>query len=79
MDILYLLVPMSLVLLLLIVGIFGWAVHSGQFEILEGEGRRILDDDRVVVDRHQSAGQRRPEESIHSHEQRAARPGGSDA
>jgi cbb3-type cytochrome oxidase maturation protein len=42
MDILYLLVPMSAVLLLGIVGIFAWAVHSGQLEDLEGEGARAL-------------------------------------
>jgi cbb3-type cytochrome oxidase maturation protein len=45
MDILYLLIPVSTLLLLAIVAIFGWAVHAGQFERLEEEGRRILDAD----------------------------------
>ena len=42
MDILYLLIPISLVLLAGIVAAFLWAVNSGQFDDLEGEGMRIL-------------------------------------
>lgn len=42
MDILYLLIPLSAVLMLAIVAIFGWAVHSGQFDDLESEGERAL-------------------------------------
>ena len=42
MDILYLLIPLSSVLMLAIVGVFAWALHRGQFEDLEGEGTRIL-------------------------------------
>ena len=45
MDILYLLIPLSAVLLLVVVGVFGWAVHSGQFEQVQREGERILGDD----------------------------------
>jgi len=45
MDILYLLIPFSVVLVLLIVAVFGWAVNSGQLEELEGEGNRILLDE----------------------------------
>ena len=44
MESLFLLIPLSLVLVLLIGGVLAWAVLSGQFEDLEGEGRRILDD-----------------------------------
>lgn len=44
MDILYLLIPISLVLLAGIVAAFLWAVNSGQFDDLEGEGVRILMD-----------------------------------
>ncbi len=47
MEILYLLVPLSALLVLLIIGVFGWALSRGQFEDLEGEGRRILDDDQA--------------------------------
>lgn len=47
MEILYLLVPLSAVLVLLIIGVFGWAIARGQFEDVEDEGRRILDDDQA--------------------------------
>jgi cbb3-type cytochrome oxidase maturation protein len=47
MDILYLLIPLSAVLVLIIIGVFGWAVHSGQFDDLEAEGERILDADQT--------------------------------
>jgi cbb3-type cytochrome oxidase maturation protein len=45
MDILYLLIPLSSVLVLAIVGVFAWALHRNQFEDLEGEGARILLDE----------------------------------
>jgi len=44
MNSLYLLIPISLVLVLLIGGLLTWAVMSGQFENLEAEGARILDE-----------------------------------
>lgn len=43
MDILYLLVPLSAVLVLAIIGVFGWALQRGQFDDLEREGERILE------------------------------------
>ena len=46
MDILYLLVPMSALLVLLIIAVFAWALSRGQFDDLADEGRRILDDDQ---------------------------------
>lgn len=42
MDSLYLLVPLSAALVLAILGVFGWALHRGQFDDLEHEGQRIL-------------------------------------
>ena len=45
MDILYLLIPLSLVLAFLIGAVFWWAVDSGQFEDLDGPAHRILQDD----------------------------------
>jgi cbb3-type cytochrome oxidase maturation protein len=45
MDILYLLIPLSSVLMLAIVGVFAWALHRGQFDDLEDEGTRILLDE----------------------------------
>jgi len=46
-DALYLLIPLSVVLILAIGGLLVWAAMSGQFESLDEEGRRILDDDEV--------------------------------
>lgn len=45
MDILYLLIPLSAVLILAIVAVFGWAIHSGQFDDVEREGERPLQGD----------------------------------
>lgn len=45
MDILYLLVPLSVVLAILILGGLWWAIYSGQFEDIESEGERILHED----------------------------------
>ncbi len=50
MEILYLLIPLSAVLVLVIVGIFGWALHRGQFDDVEREGARILESDPVGFD-----------------------------
>jgi cbb3-type cytochrome oxidase maturation protein len=50
MDILYLLIPLSTALVLLILGVFGWALHRGQFEDLEREGQRILQEEPVTID-----------------------------
>lgn len=48
MDILYLLVPLSVVLVFLVALVFWWSLKSGQFEDLDGPGYRVLlDDDRV--------------------------------
>ena len=45
MDILYLLIPLSLVFVAVIAAVFLWAVKSGQFEDMEGPAHRILMDD----------------------------------
>lgn len=45
MESLYLLIPLSVLLVLLIGGILVWAVMSGQFEGLDEAGERILRDD----------------------------------
>ena len=42
MDILFLLVPLSVLLALGVMGVLAWAVWSGQFEELDCEGDRIL-------------------------------------
>ena len=45
MDILFVLVPLSVVLALAIGAAFWWAVRNGQFDDLEGPAHRILSDD----------------------------------
>lgn len=45
MDILFLLIPLSVVLVFLIGVIFWWSLRSGQFDDLEGPAHRILLDD----------------------------------
>ena len=55
MDILYLLIPMSAVLVLVILGVFAWALHGGQFDDLEQHGEQILDAAADSVDPHQGA------------------------
>ncbi len=48
MEILYLLIPLSVVLVFLIGIAFWWSLRNGQFEDMEGPGYRVLmDDDRA--------------------------------
>ena len=42
MEILFVLVPLSVVLVLLIIAGLWWAVERGQFDDIEQEGERIL-------------------------------------
>jgi cbb3-type cytochrome oxidase maturation protein len=51
MESLYLLIPLSVVLVLAVGGLLVWAAMSGQFEGLEDEGRRILDEDEPSTGR----------------------------
>lgn len=52
MDIIYLLIPVSVILVILIVAAFLWAIRHRQFDDLERHGRDILlDDDTVKPDR----------------------------
>ncbi len=45
MEILYLLIPLSVVLVFAIGAAFWWSVSNGQFDDLEGPSYRILRDD----------------------------------
>ena len=45
MDILYLLIPLAVIIMIVAVAAFMWAVRSGQYEDLEGPAHRILMDD----------------------------------
>ena len=50
MDILYLLIPLSVLLVFGILGVFWWALESGQFDNIEREGERILQHDNNPID-----------------------------
>jgi len=44
MESLYLLIPVSVILVFVIAGLFWWSVRSGQFDDLEGPAHRIIMD-----------------------------------
>ena len=44
MDVLFLLIPLSVLLAFAVLGVLAWAVWAGQFEDMESEGQRIFDD-----------------------------------
>ena len=50
MDVLFLLVPLSVLLALVVVGLLAWAVWSGQFEDIESEGQRIFQEAPADLD-----------------------------
>lgn len=45
MDVLFILIPLSVALALIILGALGWAVWRGQFEEVDAEAERILRSD----------------------------------
>jgi cbb3-type cytochrome oxidase maturation protein len=45
MDILFLLVPLSVLLVFALMGLFAWALQASQFDDLQREGTRILGGD----------------------------------
>jgi len=47
MESIYLLIPVSVILVFAIAVAFWWSVRSGQFDDLEGPGFRVLMDDEV--------------------------------
>lgn len=53
MDIMFLLVPLSVLLVFGLLALFAWTVWTGQLDDLEREGERILDDEPGSVDRDQ--------------------------
>jgi cbb3-type cytochrome oxidase maturation protein len=55
MEALYLLIPMSALGVLGILGVFAWALHRDQFEDLQAEGERILEDERLDIDQGEMA------------------------
>ena len=49
MESLYLLVPLSVLLILAMIGVFAWALHAGQFDDLSLEGERVLQDSETAT------------------------------
>ena len=50
MDILYLLIPFSVLLVFALMALFGWALQADQFDNLDREGERILADTDAGLD-----------------------------
>lgn len=48
MDILYLLIPLSMLGVFAVLAVFAWALHRDQFDDLDREGERILDNDAAL-------------------------------
>lgn len=46
MDILFILIPLSVVMAIVVLAGLWWAVYHGQFEDIEEEGQRILEEDQ---------------------------------
>ncbi len=50
MEIIYVLIPISIVILAVAIGLFFWATRSGQFDDLESPGLDILRDDEDILE-----------------------------
>jgi cbb3-type cytochrome oxidase maturation protein len=57
MEILYVLIPVSVVLVFIIGAVFWWSIKGGQFEDLEGPAYRILMDDDLPKVESQASGE----------------------
>ena len=69
MEVLYLLIPVSLVFVGLIAWVFLWAVRSGQFDDMEGPAHQILMDDDGPV-----SGQQSEEDAVEDAGKPSSRP-----
>lgn len=47
MDVLFLLIPLSVLLALGVVAVLAWAVWSGQFEDVDKEAQRIFQEEKL--------------------------------
>jgi cbb3-type cytochrome oxidase maturation protein len=64
MESLYLLIPLSTLLVLGILLVFAWALQGGQFEDVQAEGERILQDAAAALDTDQGAPSGHVEQSV---------------
>lgn len=58
MNIIYILIPIAILLVLIAIGVFFWAVKSNQFEDLERQGMSILFDDDIDKDKTRKSSQK---------------------
>ncbi|MCW8855717.1 MAG: cbb3-type cytochrome oxidase assembly protein CcoS [Kangiella sp.] len=56
MDAIYLLIPLTLVLLAVAIGIFFWAVNSDQYSDLDKEASRILFEEKGLEEKVEESG-----------------------
>lgn len=61
MDILYLLIPLSVVLVLMIIGALAWALYRGQFDDLEHQGELVFDPEEAAARAAALRASRRPQ------------------
>jgi cbb3-type cytochrome oxidase maturation protein len=66
MEILYLLIPLSVLLVICVLGTFAWALRGGQFDDLDQQGARILAGPGEPLDLRQGVRPPIPEESLPS-------------
>jgi cbb3-type cytochrome oxidase maturation protein len=63
-DILYLLIPLSSLLVLAILGVFAWALQGGQFDDMTQRAEQIMATDCDGLDADQAGPTREPEQSL---------------
>jgi cbb3-type cytochrome oxidase maturation protein len=69
MESLYILVPLSVLLILAMIGLFAWALQRGQFDDIGLEGERLLQADedgqpaKAALDTDQALKSQSPEQS----------------
>jgi cbb3-type cytochrome oxidase maturation protein len=62
MEVLWLLIPMSVLLMLGVLAVFAWAIWGGQFDDLEQQGHQALQAEWPELDDDQNAGTCTPEQ-----------------
>ncbi|WP_418647009.1 cbb3-type cytochrome oxidase assembly protein CcoS [Thauera butanivorans] len=65
---LYLLIPLSVVLVFVIGGLFWWSLRNGQYDDLEGPAYRLLLDDRDELPQGDEAPERKDGEAAKERE-----------
>ncbi len=54
MEVIFLLIPLALILLSIIIGLYLWSIKSGQFDDLEGPAHEILMDDDEPMEKREN-------------------------